>query len=84
MAHFARNHRLDLCDEDFERGVFPQLVSLHILRIDPAPRRFLRQARFDLHPIGQKFFDVKIAGAKEKIALPVAQQVNLDAVDAGR
>ena len=57
---------------------------LHLFRIDPAARRFLRQARLDLHPIGQKFFDVKIARAEESVPLSVAQEINLDAVGAGR
>jgi len=73
-ASIARRGAVEIAQRD---------KRLYLLRIDPAARRFLRQARLDLHPIGQEFFDAKIAGAEEGVALPVTQQVNFEAVGAG-
>src|SRR6266513_2970194 len=56
---------------------------MHVAWINPAAQRGLRKARLDFHPIGQELLYACRCRTKQRRALVVFDQVNVDRVNTG-
>ena len=56
----------------------------HVVWVNPAARRPFGKTRFNLHPVGQEFFDARGCRSKQRAALIVLNEIDVDCVNAGR